>query len=490
MKTKSSIILALGIALPVVLLIGLGSWVVTARLERKARMESRLACISVRDSIDARLRRFAASAREIARRTLKFGSGREGINWGRVDPGRLNWMESGALVLELLDRNFESRLVDFVGAHRKEFLFSGEDSLWLKGGVEMGGYSFHLVVRDGGSVLKVGAPIAYMAGGTLGYVVLSYDVHSLVDGLDSSGFGFLRVDLFAADWSHVYPSVSGLKPARSFPALLSREMGGGEEGCGGLVTEVGFVGGSKANISCAVLGHDHPVLGYLCVSRERGDLDNVITLVKGVSISLGVLAVILAFVFVAFSRRVRRGRNLENVLVELDRMEKGEDDYTAQLWRVVEAVARRMGVEEGGIQTLRYATSLHNMGKVAISSEILKKPGPLDSSERTLIELHPRVAERMMGSLKISRDVIETVKYHHERYDGTGYPDRLAGEQIPLYSRILAAAEAYVAMRIDLPYRPAKSPEEAAADLRENSGKQFDPKVVRVMLDLIEEGVI
>jgi len=125
----------------------------------------------------------------------------------------------------------------------------------------------------------------------------------------------------------------------------------------------------------------------------------------------------------------------------------------------------------------RLAASLHDLGKLAIPEEILRKPGELNESERLVIQRHPQIGHRMLESLGVE-PIAEWVLHHHERWDGDGYPDRLRGEEIPLGARIIFVADAYDAMTSTRGYGKLLSPREALEELERCSGSQFDPAIV------------
>jgi diguanylate cyclase (GGDEF)-like protein len=152
----------------------------------------------------------------------------------------------------------------------------------------------------------------------------------------------------------------------------------------------------------------------------------------------------------------------------------------------VSGPAERVGVELGmsgvWLQDLAHAADLHDIGMVAVPASILAKPAPLTPDEWRFVQRHPVIGERILTAAPALAGVGRLVRATHERHDGTGYPDRLAGEQIPLPARIVAVCVAYQAMRSDRPYRPAAGHEDALAELARSAGGQFDPQVVEAFV--------
>ncbi|HYX87805.1 MAG TPA: diguanylate cyclase [Gaiellaceae bacterium] len=139
--------------------------------------------------------------------------------------------------------------------------------------------------------------------------------------------------------------------------------------------------------------------------------------------------------------------------------------------------ARRLGLPDEDVELTRLAASLHDLGKLAVPEEILRKPGPLTEPERMVLARHPQIGFRMLESLGVD-PVAEWVLHHHERWDGSGYPDGLPGDQIPLGARIIFVADAYDAMTSERVYRRRVAPAEAIAELERCAGTQFDPEIV------------
>lgn len=167
------------------------------------------------------------------------------------------------------------------------------------------------------------------------------------------------------------------------------------------------------------------------------------------------------------------------------------DPYTAshccETCELAEEVAARLGVGEVETEQIALVAALHDVGKIGIPSEILGKPGRLTAEEYDVMREHPVIGERILGSVPELDAVAHAIRHEHERWDGKGYPDGLAGAEIPLASRIVFACDAWHAMTSDRPYRPALAAEEALAELRRGAGSQFDPHVVEVLLGVLAE---
>ncbi|MGI8413346.1 MAG: HD-GYP domain-containing protein [Solirubrobacteraceae bacterium] len=146
------------------------------------------------------------------------------------------------------------------------------------------------------------------------------------------------------------------------------------------------------------------------------------------------------------------------------------------------AVARNLGCSAPEVERVKSAALLHDIGKVAIPDGILHKPGPLSDQEWILMKEHPVIGERILRVLPGLGTVARIVRHEHERWDGGGYPDGLCGEQIPLGSRIIIAADTYHAITSDRPYRPARSHSEAVGELTVCAGAQFDPNVSAALI--------
>lgn len=170
---------------------------------------------------------------------------------------------------------------------------------------------------------------------------------------------------------------------------------------------------------------------------------------------------------------------------------EARDPYTrghsARVTALAEAVARRLGWSEERLEFLRLGGPLHDIGKLAVSDEVLRKEGRLDDHELAEIREHPKIGAKLLLRVAALREAIPYVLYHHERWDGTGYPSGKAGEEIPVEARVLAVADAFDAMTSDRPYRRALTREQALAEVERCSGTQFDPRIAQVFLELFAE---
>ncbi len=142
------------------------------------------------------------------------------------------------------------------------------------------------------------------------------------------------------------------------------------------------------------------------------------------------------------------------------------------------------------LENLHIAALLHDIGKIGISESILNKNGPLDEEERKIMQGHPTVGITILQPIRELDEAVLGVKYHHEKYDGTGYPDGLKGDQIPFVAAIISVADTFDAMTTDRPYRKGFTKDQAAKEIERVSGKQLDPKVTQVFLELYREGKI
>lgn len=227
---------------------------------------------------------------------------------------------------------------------------------------------------------------------------------------------------------------------------------------------------------------DQEIIGTLGLGRARGTgrrpfTDSDVRLLEGIA-EIGGNAILRARLF----------QNLEQsymqMVLALARTMDARDSYTAghseRIAGLAETVARALGCTEEEIQDVRWGALLHDIGKIGVPDEILRKPGPLSDAEQTVMRQHPVVGEGILAPTERMRGVARIVRHHQEQWDGSGYPDGIRGEAIPLGARILAVVDAYSAITDERPYKKAQSHEEAVVELRRGAGTRYDPRVVAV----------
>lgn len=181
----------------------------------------------------------------------------------------------------------------------------------------------------------------------------------------------------------------------------------------------------------------------------------------------------------------------QGTLLALARAVDAKSSWTAghseRVTQIALTIADVMGLSLSEREVLQRGGLLHDIGKIGIPADIIDKPGPLTLEEFNIIREHPRLGVRILEPIKAYREIISLVLHHHERYDGTGYPNGIAGDAISLPARIVAVADVFESIITDRPYRPAVTLDEACRILAEESGRHFDPHVVRTFLRIIED---
>jgi len=171
----------------------------------------------------------------------------------------------------------------------------------------------------------------------------------------------------------------------------------------------------------------------------------------------------------------------------VDLRDIGTGVHSTQIVELAIAVGAHFGWDTRQLRELEISATLHDLGKVGIPDHILHKEGPLDPAESALMRRHPEYGWAILRQVPGFEWVAIYILHHHERWDGTGYPGKLSGEEIPLGARIIAVVDAFHAMISDRPYRKGLSMEQACARLEEASGSQFDPGVIAVFLDYAQQ---
>ncbi len=182
------------------------------------------------------------------------------------------------------------------------------------------------------------------------------------------------------------------------------------------------------------------------------------------------------------SRRPSAGGEVEAVLLRILNQRAPElTEHVNAVKNLAGAVGEELELPPGEMAALIRASELHDIGKIAIPDAILSKAGPLDDEEWGFMHQHTILGERIVSAARSLASVGRLIRSSHECWDGKGYPDQLAGDDIPLASRIILVCDAYDAMTSERPYSPARTPEAALAELRECAGSQFDPELVRIL---------
>jgi putative nucleotidyltransferase with HDIG domain len=174
---------------------------------------------------------------------------------------------------------------------------------------------------------------------------------------------------------------------------------------------------------------------------------------------------------------------LTNAIDAKDRYTRGHSDRVTEL---SVRLAKEANVDKAEIEKIRLGGLLHDIGKIGIPENILNKPGRLDDHEFEVIKSHPTLGVGILGNVEFLQNVVPIIKHHHERYDGKGYPDKLMGENIPYFARIVSIADTYDAMTTNRPYRKALTVEESLREIDRCKGTQFDPELAELFIKMIQ----
>jgi len=185
---------------------------------------------------------------------------------------------------------------------------------------------------------------------------------------------------------------------------------------------------------------------------------------------------------------VQVNRAIIDAICAFARTVKSKDQYSAdcidEIVRLVILIGQELNLANENIESLKQAALLYDIGKIGIDSHVLRKKGKLTSNETEMIRKHPIFSAEILRPIYFLKDVISTVLYHHERYDGQGYPAGLLGEQIPFDARVMAVVDVFEALKCDRPYRSAYSKDEAVNIIKKGAGTQFDPKIVDAFVNV------
>jgi putative nucleotidyltransferase with HDIG domain len=178
---------------------------------------------------------------------------------------------------------------------------------------------------------------------------------------------------------------------------------------------------------------------------------------------------------------------IEALAEAVDRRDPYTFHHSQRVMKYVEKIAERLDLSPPEIESIVWAASIHDLGKIDVPEGILSKPGPLEDDEWEIIREHPAAGADIVARISFHPTARDIIRHHHERFDGSGYPNGTGGDRIPLGARILAVADAFEAMTSDRPYRPALSYHAAVAQLKAGSRTQFDPAIVDTLLAILEE---
>lgn len=213
-------------------------------------------------------------------------------------------------------------------------------------------------------------------------------------------------------------------------------------------------------------------------------------------IEIGILGILLFFLPLFLARRsfelYSRMRKMyldtiRTLAAAIDAKDPYTHGHSDRVSKMAVRLARKLDFYEMEIEYIEYASILHDIGKIGIEDRILGKKGKLTDEEYGKIKEHPVIGANIIESIEFLRKCSKAVLHHHERYDGKGYPDGLKGDEIPKFARLLAIVDAYDAMNSDRPYRSRLSAKDILSELENETGKQFDPKMVKVFISLLKE---
>lgn len=288
-------------------------------------------------------------------------------------------------------------------------------------------------------------------------------------------------------WNRRAESVTGLRPSqlrgRSVFNLLDAES---QDEIREAIDRIGTDSGH--GVAVRLRQADGSFRPYLCSGAALYDAAGALSGIIGTAVEITELKAIEAALRESADKLKRGAARTVHALAILaekrDPYTAGHQDRVAELCL---AIAGELGLPEGRKEALALAASVHDIGKIGIPLDILNKTGSLMPAEMELIKAHPRVAYEVLKTCEFSWPIADIVLHHHERYDGSGYPDGIVGEAILLECRIMAVADTLEAMTSHRPYRPAGRLEAALEEIESGAGKAFDPAVVRACLSLFRD---
>ncbi len=246
--------------------------------------------------------------------------------------------------------------------------------------------------------------------------------------------------------------------------------------------------GDQPAAMCVPLTHDGQILGVLNVSDriELGDFSEADLQLMLMLAQQAAVAIHKALMYQRMKEQFNGTVNAMSVL--LDSRDPYTNNHSGRVAEYSRIIGRRMGFAEEELDRIWLAGLLHDIGKIGVREEVLKKPGRLTDTEYGEMKQHPVISFQAMRNVPHAEDLLPAIRHHHEHYAAGGYPDNLAGERIPLWGRILCVADTFDAMTSDRPYRKGLPLEVAMGELRVKAGIQFDPKVVSIFCEAIAQG--
>ena len=233
--------------------------------------------------------------------------------------------------------------------------------------------------------------------------------------------------------------------------------------------------------------------GYRIIKMQDQLLFNILVVVTIIWIIIGIVETIIGFQ----TNKYKRRQLLDSAIIKqsmntfigfIDAKDAYTRGHSARVAEYACEIARRLSMKEQDVENLYYITLMHDCGKIGIPDSVLKKPGKLTNDEYNMIKTHTTLGDKIQENITAIDGIREGAHYHHERYDGGGYPDGLAEREIPLYARIICVADSYDAMSTDRCYRTHLSNDQILHELTENAGKQFDSELVKIMIEMINDG--
>jgi len=318
--------------------------------------------------------------------------------------------------------------------------------------------------------------MAHEVKGTSGSIMLWDDRHDALviyaaSGIPDTNRPVFKKDEGIAGWVFAHREPAIVKDITSDPRFKNSASGNKEK---------------RHLISVPIFSGDEPI-GVINVERKPSaptfgaeELHLLMTLARTSGVAI-------KYARVYHSMRTLYFNTIKALAIAIDAKDHYTRSHSENVRKYALAIADRLGLKGHDREVIDQAAQLHDLGKIGIHDFILSKPGPLTVKEWEEVKLHSLVGAEILEPFKYFNGVIGIVRLHHERYDGNGYPYGYKGEQIPLGARILAVADAFDAMISERSYRRAMSIPQAIAELKKESGSQFDPKVVNALLQELKE---